>query len=78
MDGTQNFNIAANTLKECLKEQSQFGQTVYHNICSGTQTIVPWGGVDWMFAYVGFGVLGVLGLLALALIVGAFFSACDW
>jgi len=78
MEGTQNFNIAAKTLKECLKEQSQFGQTIYHNLCDGTQTVVPWGGVDWMWAYIGFAVLGVIGLVLLMFIVGGFFAAADY
>lgn len=77
MDGTQNFNLANKTLRECLKQQNQFGQTIYHNLCDGTQTIVPWGGVDWIWVYTGFIVLGFLTLLVLIFILGAFLNAVD-
>ena len=75
MDGTQNFNIAAKTIEQCLKTENQFGQRIYHNLCDGSHYVVPWGGVTWVFTYIGFGILAFFCLLALAAIVGAFFAA---
>lgn len=51
---------------QCIKEVSYFGSTVYHNICNGTMTNVPWGGADW------FGAI-VLCSLGAALVIGAIF-----
>jgi len=34
---------------ECIQTQSNIGETIYHNICQGTEYIVPWGGMDWIF-----------------------------
>ena len=58
MNGTQNLNIDAKSLEMCLKSVSSFGQTTYMNICTGAQSIVPWGSVDWTFAAF-FTILGV-------------------
>lgn len=38
-----NFNQA-----ECIKEQTNIGSTIYHNVCSQTQRTVPWGTGDWV------------------------------
>jgi len=35
--------MSENNLAECLKESNPWGETLYHNICSGEVTIVPWG-----------------------------------
>ena len=40
--------------QQCIKDISNFGETVYQNICNGTETVVPWGTMD----YVGIGLLG--------------------
>jgi hypothetical protein len=50
-----NINAYLSTLRECLKSSSQFGADVFYNICTGTHTTVPWGGMDW-FMYSGLGV----------------------
>ena len=31
----------------CIKEADYFGSTTYYNICTGSQTNVPWGGFGW-------------------------------
>lgn len=41
-----NLNIA-----ECIKQTSNFGSTVVHNICNGTTQVVPWGGLDWLVMF---------------------------
>lgn len=55
---------------ECIAPQSNIGETVYHNICSGVTHVVPWGSADWfsaaflgaliLFLIVVFGLLGVM------------------
>ena len=57
---------------ECIKSASNFGETVYSNICTGAQTIVPWGSVDYVGAFmamiIAIGVASVLfGAVALAI-----------
>lgn len=43
----------------CIKVQSDVGQTITHNICTGAQSVVPWGSADWLsfWALCGVGVL---------------------
>lgn len=45
--------------KQCLKDISYFGETVYQNICDGTSTTVPWGSID----YVMFGIVILMVLI---------------
>ena len=40
---TLNQNIA-----ECLRSTSHIGGTTVRNICSGVDTYVPWGSMDWV------------------------------
>jgi uncharacterized membrane protein YukC len=48
-------------LNQCIKSATNFGETIYTNVCNGTIATVPWGTFDW------FGV-GLAGLGALALL----------
>lgn len=59
MNGNQTFTI------ECVKATSKFGETIYHNICTGGTSVVPWGNADWALAIVVGGLLGsvVIGIL---------------
>lgn len=50
----KNVNLALNST-ECLRSASSFGYTEITNICTGTKTVIGWGGVDWAVAFVGFG-----------------------
>jgi hypothetical protein len=50
MNGTQNLNIDIKTLEMCLKSVTSYGHTTYMNICTGAQTVVPWGCGDWAMA----------------------------
>ena len=52
MNGTQNINIDAKTLEQCLKGTSKFGETIYKNICTGETYSVPAGQWDWIVAIV--------------------------
>lgn len=52
---------------DCIKEAHNFGSTVYHNICTGTETAITWGAGDWAgvalvtaFCLVLFGVVGAI------------------
>jgi len=47
MPNDVNLNIDAQTLAQCLKSTTRFGETVYHNICTGGTNIIPWGSADW-------------------------------
>lgn len=55
---TANLNNA-----ECIKGIENFGHTVFVNICSGAENVVPWGAVVWSVAiifailFVGLGVV---------------------
>jgi hypothetical protein len=62
MNSTVNANIA-----ECLKTATHLGFNRVHNVCTGAQTDVPWGGIDWLLF------LGVSGIVAaIILMVTAF------
>lgn len=43
-----NLNIDSKTLEMCLKTIDNIGSTTYQNICNGTESIVPWGTMDWL------------------------------
>ena len=68
---TVNLNVDAKTLEQCLKSTSNFGETIYRNICTGAQTAVAWGSVDWTIALVltGLGVAFLLFLVAFSVMV---------
>lgn len=74
-DSVVNLNVDAKTLEQCLKATSNYGETLYRNICTGTVTSVPWGTVDWALAIVltslGVALLGVL-------LVGCVAFLRDW
>lgn len=38
------------THADCLRSQTNFGETIVHNICTGEQHMIPWGGADWALA----------------------------
>ena len=56
-----NLNIDSKTLEQCLKSITNFGNTVYQNICTGQVTSVAWGNADWFLGIflvcLGIGVL---------------------
>ena len=47
MNGIQDLNLNSTA---CIKNQSNIGSDVVHNICTGKITIVPWGSADWLGA----------------------------
>lgn len=48
-----------NLQQQCIKEASNFGNTVYMNVCNGSSSIVPWGSLDW-FGWIFIGVCVVV------------------
>lgn len=54
---------------ECVRTVSNIGGSIVHNICSGAQTAVPWGTLDWVLFYGlgGFCAAMVLMFLAMAI-----------
>ena len=65
-----NLNIDAQTLEQCLKTITRFGENVYQNICDGSTNIVPWGGVDWLLLIV----LTTLGISFCFMFIGIIWS----
>lgn len=47
---------------ECVRTVSNIGGSIVKNICSGTETAVPWGTLDWVLFY-GVGGIGLVVLL---------------
>ena len=62
-----NLQTLAVDYSACIREQSEIGHTVIHNICNGDVSTVPWGAVSWL----GFWSMGAL---AFALCRAAFFD----
>lgn len=56
-----------NVNKECLKSTNDWSGTTYYNICNGKELFVAAGSAD-----ISLGVLGVLVLVAIATVIGAF------
>lgn len=54
--------------QECIKATSNYGSTIYTNICTGDIHTIAWGGNDYLSFYVGWGAVGLGILFALALI----------
>lgn len=48
----------------CIRSQSNIGETITHNICTGATAVVPWGSADWL----GFAALCGLGVIFAALL----------
>jgi hypothetical protein len=67
---TNRTDIAFNH-SDCLRSQSNIGETVVHNICTGAQYTVPWGAIDW----IGMLILLGVGLAFLAFLVALFCMA---
>jgi hypothetical protein len=70
MDINLNQNIDQKTLEACLKEVSNIGSTVYQNICTGTSSIVIWGGLDWVAGII----LVLIGITVCGIIVTGLFK----
>lgn len=42
------LNQKSQALGDCLKSVNSIGSTIYRNICTGQQAVVPWGSGDWI------------------------------
>lgn len=58
---------------QCLQKASNWGETVFTNVCSGAISHVPWGTMD----YVGCSVLLGLGVLAIAIMIGLVYAIIE-
>lgn len=67
MNETLNLNVDSQDLSGCLKKIEDIGQNRYLNICTGHETIVPWGTMDW----VGGSVVSILVVVLVVSIVAA-------
>lgn len=56
-----NLNIA-----ECLTTQTEWGESIVHNICNGQVHNIPWGTMNYV---------GVIGISAFAFVFLGLFSA---
>lgn len=71
-DQTNNVNLNAT---ECLGKTYDIGSTTIRNICSGAESVIPWGSLDWA----AFVTLGVLFGAVTALVVGlVIYAAREW
>jgi len=57
---TSDFNL---NQSDCIKSKNDFTQTTYYNICTGTTSVVPLGGMDMLETF------GALPLLLAATIL---------
>ncbi len=57
MEQTINANL---NNADCIKTVENIGSRTYVNICTKSQTVVPWGSIDW----IGVGVIIFLIILA--------------
>jgi ABC-type antimicrobial peptide transport system permease subunit len=67
--GTSTNITLNNNAAECIKAESDFTVTVYHNICNGTQSVVPTGVVDYML---GIPLILIVVVLAVFCVVGVY------
>jgi len=44
-----NIDLNNNSV-ECIKSINNIGSTTYHNICTGVDSVVGWGAMDWIGA----------------------------
>lgn len=56
--------------KSCVKSINDIGETVYKDICSGAEAVIPWGSVDWI-AFVG---VSIILTLAVSILFMLFYS----
>ena len=63
-------NVKSETLEQCLKSTTRFGETFYQNICDGSSYIVPFG--FWDFALII--ILGLFGIATIILFLGMIFK----
>jgi len=68
-----NLNLDSQTLEQCLKTVSNFGNSKLINICNGQINIIPWGTVDWLVAII----LIIIGLGVCGIILGVVFCILD-
>lgn len=64
-----NFN---QNISDCTKAVSGWGQTTYHNICSGSKQIVEWGTMDylgWSFLSLMFLLVAIVPILIASFII---------
>ena len=47
MNIPSNLNLNSQNIADCLKTVNNIGNTMYQNVCNGSQTTVPWGSADW-------------------------------
>lgn len=55
MHNTIDFN-------RCIQGIYNFGSTTFTNICDGTNHVVPWGTMDWIFITTGLGIAMLIGI----------------
>lgn len=66
-ESTINLNDA-----KCIQSMTNWGESVIYNICSGTNTHLPWGTMDYIgtlfLIAIGVAFLGMIGAMILAVI----------
>jgi len=74
MDTEHSVTLKQNTAA-CIHSAAHWGETVYHNICSGTTYTMPWGSVDyWLIGGATAFLIG-LGLFVIVAVIGVIYEA---
>lgn len=53
---------------ECLQPIKNIGGAIMRNVCTGVDSYVPWGVIDWIMGMTLLGLLVLLGVVILAII----------
>jgi uncharacterized membrane protein YjjP (DUF1212 family) len=58
---------------DCIHSVSNWGETIYQNICSGTFSVVQWGTLDYFLTIFVFGIFTFLFIVIASIIKQDFF-----
>ena len=64
----ENLDIYQSTLEQCLKQETNLLQTIYHNICTGEQYVVPNGTFDIIIGTLI--ILFILAFITMVILIG--------
>lgn len=53
---------------ECLQSIRNIGGTIMRNVCTGVDSYVPWGVIDWVKGMTTLGLIVLLGIVILAIV----------
>ena len=71
MNGEQTFNVNS---AECLKSESNFTETIVHNICNNTESVIPHGSLDMTLAFLFIAFLAIIVVSLIGFILSIIFD----